>query len=129
MRKWAVVAAPALLLAGGLEAQALDKVTPDQIKTTFATGTPFTSTSPNGKVVTLTFKADGSAQRHDKGGKGKPETGKWRVSATGYCSTWGNSTEHCYTVLKDGDTYPVMNASNGVVARWKVPPPPAPAKK
>lgn len=119
MRKLALLAMPALLLGGTMGAHALDKVTPDQIKTTFATGVPFTSTSPNGKVVMITFKADGTAHRLDKGSKSKGENGKWRASATGYCSTWGNSTERCYTVLKDGENYPVMNASNGVVARWK----------
>jgi hypothetical protein len=33
-----------------------------------------------------------------------PEHGRWRASATQYCSTWPGSGESCYELLRDGDT-------------------------
>src|SRR5262245_10590674 len=82
--------------------EAADKpqpLTPDDIKTTFATGHAFSAATPGGEVVMLTFKPDGTAQAAPKGKK-KVSKGKWRLNDTGYCTTWGKSAEHCYTVQK-----------------------------
>ena len=101
-------------------AHAADKphlLTPDEIKTTFATGTAFSATAPSGKVVMFTFKADGSALSAAKGQK-KGTKGKWRVSDTGYCTTWGKNAEHCYTVRQTGTSYEVLNQSGTIVAHW-----------
>jgi hypothetical protein len=129
---WGMAAAGLCVSAGS--ALAADKVTPDQIKATFATGVPFTSTAPSGKVVTITFKTDGTGTLQEKGKRASQ--GKWRVSSNGYCSAWDKSAEHCYTLVKDGDKYSVLGATGSVVARWTPPkaapaatPAPAPAKR
>lgn len=116
------------LLGMTLPVAALDKVTPEQIKATFAIGTAFTSTSPSGKVVSITLRPDGTGFLVAKG-QTKPDTGKWRLTANGYCSIWGNATEHCYIMVKDGDIYTVMNNAGGVVARWRPPVATAPIKR
>lgn len=113
------LAAPALAATA-----AATPLTPDEIKTTFATGKPFTAVSPGGKSYTLTLNADGTAVRAaaSKTGakaKGKGETGAWRVSDKGYCTTWGKRPEHCYTVQKSGDGYDILGPA-GKAAHWKL---------
>lgn len=48
------------------------------------------------------FAADGWTTYQPAGGK--PQDGRWGVSATQYCSTWENSGSQCYDILKDGET-------------------------
>ena len=98
-------------------AQAADFLTPDEIKTTFATGVPFTAETAGGKTNMLTLNADGTAQVVPKGKK-TGQTGKWRVSADGYCSTWGKGTENCYLVKQVGKKYEVLTAKKSLVAHW-----------
>jgi hypothetical protein len=116
----AIIAAGALQLASLLPVHAADKVPPDDIKKIFGTGKPFVSEAPSGSTLTLTLSPDGSAKAVPKGKK-KGETGTWRVDDKGYCSTWGKSTEKCYTVQKTGDKYEVVNSHGAVVAHWKAP--------
>src|SRR5689334_22954242 len=113
-----VVAAAALQLAVLSAAAADNKVSPQDIKATFGTGKPFAAAAPSGSTLMLTFNTDGSAKAIPTGKK-KGETGTWRVSDTGYCTTWGKGTEKCYTVQKIGDRYDVLNAKGGIVAHWK----------
>jgi len=115
----AMIAASALQLAVLVPAfAAADKVSPDDIKKIFGTGKPFTAQAPSGSTLTLTLSPDGSAKAASKGKK-KGETGTWRVSDSGYCSTWGKGSEKCYTIQKNGDKYDVVNAHGAVVAHWK----------
>jgi hypothetical protein len=115
------------LLAAGLSClasplQAADKpptLTPDDIKTTFGTGLPFSAATPGGQIVMMTLKPDGTAQAAPKGKK-KVNKGKWRLSDTGYCTKWGKSAEHCYTVQKNGAGYDVKNPAGVVVAHWTI---------
>lgn len=117
----AMIAASALQLAVLVPAfAAADKVSPDDIKKIFGTGKPFTAQAPSGSTLTLTLSPDGSAKAASKGKK-KGETGTWRVSDSGYCSTWGKGSEKCYTIQKNGDKYDVVNAHGAVVAHWKAP--------
>jgi len=116
----ALIAASALQLAVLLPAQAADKLSPDDIKKTFGAGKAFVSEAPSGSTLTLTLSPDGTAKAVPKGKK-KGETGTWRVSDNGYCSTWGKSTEKCYTVQKNGDKFDVINGRGAVVAHWKPP--------
>lgn len=116
----ALIAASALQLAVLVPAFAADKLSPDDIKKTFGTGKGFASEAPSGSTLTLTLSPDGTAKALPKGKK-KGQVGTWRVSDNGYCSTWGKSTEKCYTVQKNGDKYDVFNAHGAVVAHWKAP--------
>jgi len=42
------------------------------------------------------------------------------VSDKGYCTTWGKSAEHCYTVQKIGGGYEILGPGGKVAARWKL---------
>ncbi|MDQ0468927.1 hypothetical protein [Labrys wisconsinensis] len=107
-----------MIVIGSVPAvHAAEFLTPDQIKTTFVTGVPFTAETLAGKARTITLKADGSAEVVSKGQK-KGETGKWRLSTDGYCSTWGKGTENCFLIKKVGKKYAVMTAKKEVVAHW-----------
>jgi len=126
MLKHAPIAALMIIgfAAPAAAAPAATALTPDQIKTTFATGKSFTATSPAGKVYSLTLNADGTALRAamaKPNAKTKPkgEAGKWRVSDKGYCTTWGKSPEHCYTVQKSGIGYEILGPGGKVAAHWK----------
>lgn len=92
-------------------------LSPDEIKSTFGTGKPFTATSLSGKVYLFTFKPDGSAVEVVKGKK-KATTGAWRVSDKGYCTKWGGGTEHCYSVSKVSDHYEVRDAGGHLISNW-----------
>src|SRR5262249_6348322 len=100
-----------------LPAYAAEFLTPDEIKTIFGTGAPFTTESASGKKKTLTLSPDGSAKVISKDKKAT-ESGTWRVSADGYCSTWGKSTENCYLIKKVGKKFEVLTPKKALVARW-----------
>jgi len=111
----------AVLLSGvPAVAAAAEKLAPSEIQKIFAVGKPFAATAPSGKAVTITLNPDGSATAVPKGKK-KSTRGKWRVSDTGYCTTWGKGSEQCYIVRKAGEQYEVMNQRGLVVARWNTP--------
>ena len=93
---------------------------PADIGATFMTGKPFEATANTGKIIVITFKADGSALAVPKGEK-KGNKGKWRLSDKGYCTTWGKSPEHCYAVRLTGSSYEVLNEANIIVAHWAKP--------
>ena len=41
------------------------------------------------------------------------------IADTGYCSRWGKSPEHCYTIRKAGNAFEVMSPNGStVIARW-----------
>jgi hypothetical protein len=63
------------------------------------------------------FNPNGSASSIPKGKK-KGIKGKWRLSDAGYCSTWGQRKENCYTVQKVGTRYDVINGNNILAAQW-----------
>ncbi len=98
-------------------AWAVTKLTPNEIKTIFANGKPFTSTSPGGAVFTIVLNPEGTATRAPQGSK-NPTLGKWRLSDVGYCSTWGKGTENCYTIEKGATSFTVRDSAGKVAARW-----------
>src|SRR5262249_55062559 len=90
----------------GSPVRAAENVSPADIQKIFAVGKPFSATAPSGKTVMITFNSDGTAKAIPRGKK-KGQKGTWRVSNTGYCSTWGKGTEHCYVLRQKGDGYDV----------------------
>ena len=80
---------------------------------------PFTATNTSGKAYSFTFNADGTATQVAKGATAVTK-GTWRVNANGYCSKWGTSAEHCYTVEHDGDKFDVRDKTAKVVSRWSL---------
>jgi hypothetical protein len=95
-------------------------LTPDEIKATFGTGKAFAAKSLSGKVIMFTLKPDGSATAVPKGSK-SGRKGTWRVSDTGYCSTWEKGAEHCYQIRQLGAGYDVETNTGTVVAHWVKP--------
>jgi len=93
---------------------------PADIGAAFMTGQAFAATANTGKIIMITFKPDGSALAVPKGEK-KGNKGKWRLSDKGYCTTWGKSPEHCYTVRLTGTSYEVLSGTSIVVAHWAKP--------
>jgi hypothetical protein len=100
-----------------LPVMAAGTLSPAEIKSTFATGKPFSASSLGGKVFAMTFNLDGSALAVPKGGK-KGQSGTWHASDKGYCTKWGKSPEHCYTVAKNGKRFDVLDASGKLTAHW-----------
>ena len=96
---------------------AADFLTPDEIKATFATGTPFTAETAGGTIKMLTLEPDGTAKTASKGKKAS-QAGMWRVSNDGYCSTWGKGPENCYLIKKVGKKFEVLTAKKALVAYW-----------
>ena len=117
MKKRVALAAAVACLSVSTAMAAATTLTPDQIKTTFGTGAPIKSESPGGAGFTIVLNTDGTATRTPKGSK-LPTKGKWRVSDAGYCSTWVNNPEHCYTISQDGAKYTVLDATGKPAATW-----------
>jgi hypothetical protein len=118
--KSANVAAGAMIYFGVVSsAMGAEFLTPDEIKAKFATGTPFTATSASGTAKTITLNPDGSATVKSQGKKkSASESGKWRLSTDGYCSTWRKGTENCYLVKPAGKQFDVLTAKKVVIAHW-----------
>jgi hypothetical protein len=112
-----LVVATVAISSLALPAMAASTLSPDEITATFGNGKPFASASPGGARFTLVLSPDGTASRAPKGSK-TATAGKWRVSDVGYCSTWGKSTENCYTIQKGDKAYTVRDSTGKTVARW-----------
>jgi hypothetical protein len=115
-----LIIAAVILTAAAVSAMAGDSVlSPVQIKALFGTGKPFTAvTRSGGKAYWLTLKPDGSAVEVPKGKKGGSTSGIWDLSARGYCSKWGGSRAHCYTVDKNGSQYEVRDRVGYLISKW-----------
>jgi len=110
----------AVLSCDGSPVRAAENVSPADIQKMFAVGKPFSATAPSGIAVMITLNPDGTAKAIPQGKKKGPK-GTWRLSNTGYCSTWSKGSEHCYTLRQKGDGYDVVNQSGIVVAHWSKP--------
>ncbi len=131
MRPTGFTTAAIILAAGTASAMAASgALSPNQIRSTFGTGKPFSAVSASGRsAYWFTFKADGSALAVPKGQKAGAQ-GTWRLSNDGYCSQWGAGTEHCYTVDKNGSQFDVRNPGGALIAHFalETPPPPGAAQ-
>lgn len=101
-----------------------EKLSGDEIKTTWFDGRPMIATAPDGKQYRLIFSPDGKASRTPvEGKKPKTVTGFWRVIAEGYCSRWaGNNREKCFNVRKSADGKDtVVRFGQQIAATWTRP--------
>jgi hypothetical protein len=121
MKMWLAAALLAVTAAPVFAAATV--LTPTEIKATFGTGKPFTAASTTGsKTYSFTLNPDGTAMRTAKGSTAVTG-GTWRVNEKGYCSKWGNGTESCYTIEKDGKSFTVRDTGGKSVSRWTLPRP------
>lgn len=90
-----------LLRANG--AYAAEPLSPNDIKKTFFTGQPFTAASLSGSKFKMIFTADGKITREPIGPSGHQESGTWKLTSKGFCTTWGHSKPNCFTIIPGGD--------------------------
>lgn len=93
----ALALAPTVTLAG-------DAMSPNDIKNTFFNGQPFTGTTPSGTKFKMTFTPNGKALREPLGSSGGPaKSGTWRLSPTGFCTSWAGAKPSCFTLVPMSD--------------------------
>lgn len=85
-------------------AVAAEPMAPKDIKAAFFNGEPFTAASLSGIKFKMTFKPDGTTTREPLAQPGTPPTtGTWKLSATGFCTTWQHGRPNCFTLVPSGD--------------------------
>ena len=94
------------LLAGVAAAQSAS-IAPAEIRDTW-TGRTLSGRTPGGAAVAMTFGPDGKAALSGAAS----DTGTWRVSDNGYCTTWNRiraGQERCFTVRRAAGCIEVFN--------------------
>jgi hypothetical protein len=97
---------------------AAGKLTPSEIQATFFNGQPFTAATPQGIRYKMVFTADGKMTREPAGKSGAKNEGTWKLSKDGYCTTWKNDRQNCFTVLNTADNKWSIMKSTTAVAIW-----------
>ena len=83
---------------------AADAMRPNDIKTTFFNGQPFTAATPSGTKFKMTFTPDGKALRQPLDSAGGPsKSGTWRLSSAGFCTSWAGAKPSCFTLVPMSD--------------------------
>jgi len=112
-------AACALLACFGLACAApAGKLAPADIQSTFFTGMPFTSSTPQNIKYKMTFTADGKMTREPQGKAGVKGDGAWKLSKDGFCTTWKNSPQNCFTLVAAGDNKWSVMKGTSLVGTW-----------
>ena len=94
------------------------KVRPDEIKTQFFNGEPFTAATPAGVKVKMTYTADGKMTREPAGKGGAKSEGTWALNKDGFCTTWKGSKQNCDKLFaKDEKTWSVTGGGS-TLATW-----------
>ena len=112
------IGAMSLLLATSGMAAPAGKLSPDEIKTTFFDGKPFTASTPSSVKFKMTFTPDGKMKRHPVGGGKKGGEGTWKLSNDGFCRTWKGAKEECFTIVSAGANQWSVLKGSGIVATW-----------
>jgi len=92
-----------LMLFGASAAFAAEPMAPNEIKTTFFTGQPFTAASLSGTKFKMTFTPDGKMTREPLEQSGNASAGTWKLSAKGFCTAWSHRKPSCFTVIPNGE--------------------------
>src|SRR3954468_23178279 len=102
MIRAAILGAAGVVLAVA-PAMAVDRLSPNEIQTTFFDGQPFTSSTASNIKFTMVFTPDGKVTRAPQGKTGVKGEGTWKLSDDGFCTTWKKSKPTCYGLAKSGD--------------------------
>jgi hypothetical protein len=81
-------------------------------------GKELTGTTASGAKATMRLEADGKAS---VSAGNTSDTGIWRVSETGYCTTWKTiraGQERCFTVVRAGGAFKVMNPDGSLSGQF-----------
>jgi hypothetical protein len=104
--KYAVIAAALAMSAGTALAQDA-RMSPEDIKSAWV-GKKVQAQTIKGVQIEMRLATDGSATL----GGGFTDSGKWRLTDTGYCATWQKirgGKEACLTVVRRGEKTLVLN--------------------
>jgi hypothetical protein len=120
MRLRIAAAACACLAGFGIACAApAGKLAPNDIQSTFFNGEAFTSSTPSQAITyKMVFMADGTMTRDPQGKSGVKGEGTWKLSKDGFCTTWKNSPQNCFTLMSGSDNkYSVMKG-NTLIGIW-----------
>ncbi len=102
MRTASYLITVALVLATGA-ALAGTPMSPNDIKATFFNGQPFAAATPSGTKFTMTFTPDGKMTRQALAQPDKKDVGTWKLTSTGFCTSWERKKSTCFTVIPNGE--------------------------
>ena len=105
------------LVAASAFAAPAAKLSPDEIKSTFFNGQPFTASTPSNVKFKMTFTADGKIKRQPIGSGSRGE-GTWKLSKDGFCRTWKGAKEECFTVVGAGANQWSVIKGSAIMATW-----------
>lgn len=97
---------------------AAKRLTPDEIKTTFFDGKPFTAATPAGVKYKMTFLPDGRMTREPDNKSGQKGEGTWSLSKDGFCTAWKGSAQNCYRLFASGDNQWSVSNGSSALATW-----------
>jgi hypothetical protein len=66
----------------------------------------------------MTFMPDGKMTREPLGRPGAKSEGTWKLSADGFCTTWGGSKQNCYRIQANGANKWAIMVSMQPIAYW-----------
>jgi hypothetical protein len=118
MRAWIMSLAAGAVLAAVGAASAATTLAPAEIQSTFFTGQPFTASTPSNIKFKMTFTPDGKVTREPVGKAGVKGEGTWKLDKAGFCTTWKNSKQGCFTVTTNNDNKWSVMRGTTLVAVW-----------
>jgi hypothetical protein len=118
MRAWIAGVLLGALLAGGIPAFAVTKLTPNEIQATFFNGQAFTASTPSNIRFKMVFMPDGNVSREPLGKAGVKGEGMWKLSKDGFCTTWKGSKAVCYVLVSTGENKWSVVRGATTVATW-----------
>jgi len=118
----AVPFAVACILLATSRAFAVEPMAPSDIQATFFNGQPFTASTPGGTKFKMTFTTDGKMTREPLAHTGYKNSGTWKLTAKGFCTTWQHAKSTCFAITPNGeDKWSVQQAATTIattVAVW-----------
>ena len=119
MRKSAllVLFLPWLLAAAGVAHAQDGPVSAKEIQDTWV-GRDLTGMTASGHRASMRLEPDGKAS---VSAGSVNDTGVWRLSEGGYCTTWRTiraGQERCFTVLRSGNAFKVMNPDGSLSGQF-----------
>jgi hypothetical protein len=116
--RWLMFAITPLLATASIPAHAQElPVTPKEIQDNWV-GKNLVGTTANGTPATVKLQSDGAASL---AAGSTYDTGTWRLSEQGYCTTWNRiraGQERCFTVRRIGTTMSVFNPDGSLSGQF-----------
>ena len=93
------------------------RMAPNEIKSTFFNGEPFTASTPSNVKFKMVFTPDGKVTREPVGKSGTKGDGTWKLNNDGFCTSWKGNQPSCFVVLTGDSKWSVMKGTT-VIAVW-----------